>query len=319
MNPAADDVCLGVDLGGTKIAVGLVDPQGRVLDRVTLPTPDGVDPIVDAMVTAIETLVDRTDRSVTGVGIGVAGFVDADRSRVLMSPNVDWHDVALREAVATRTDLPVVVENDANAAGWGEYRFGAGVGSDNLLLLTVGTGVGGALVLDGRLARGGFGMAGEVGHLRVVPQGRPCGCGQRGCLEQYGSGSALVRAAQEGVAAGIPEAAALMARAGSVEAVDGTLVTQAAQAGDPWCVELLADLGRWLGEGVASMAALLDPAVVLVGGGVSSAGALLLDPMRAAMVERLPATGDRRHPRLEAARLGNDAGLVGAADLGRPR
>ncbi len=153
------------------------------------------------------------------------------------SPNLAWRDLDLRADLAARIDLPVVVENDANAAAWGEFRFGAGADVDEFLMVTVGTGVGGGVVLGGRLQRGAYGFAAEVGHLRVVPGGRPCGCGQHGCLEQYASGSALVRDVRDDVAAGVAGSGALLERAGgSATAITGPLITEAARAGDPYAV-----------------------------------------------------------------------------------
>ena len=174
-----------------------------------------------------------------------------------------------------------MIENDANAAAWGEFRFGAGEDVDDLLLVTVGTGVGGGIVLDGGLYRGAFGVGAEIGHMRVVPNGILCGCGNRGCFEQYASGSALVREARLAASGGSPLARSLVDRAGGdVEAIDGPLITEAARDGDGFALEQLAELGRWLGEGIASLTAILDPAVVVIGGGVSEAEELLLDPIR---------------------------------------
>jgi glucokinase len=212
----------------------------------------------------------------------------------------------------------VVVENDANAAAWGEFQFGAGHDVDDLLLVTVGTGVGGGVVVDGSLYRGAFGVGAEIGHMRVVPDGLRCGCGNRGCLEMYASGSALVREARAAAHAGSLLAADLMDLAGGdSNAITGPLVTQAARQGDAFCIEQLSSLGRWLGEGIASLAAVLDPAVVVIGGGVSAADELLLGPTRAAFAAQLTGRGHRPMLEIRKARLGNRAGLIGAADLTR--
>ena len=229
----------------------------------------------EAIEDAIAGLVDdlRGRHAVERIGVGAAGYVDADRSTMRFSPNLAWRDLDLRADLAARIDLPIIVENDANAAAWGEFRFGAGADVDDFLMVTVGTGVGGGVVLGGRLQRGAYGFAAEVGHLRVVPGGRPCGCGQHGCLEQYASGSALVRDVRDDVAAGVAGSGALLERAGgTATAITGPMITEAARAGDPYAVGRLAALGQWLGEGVASLVAVLDPAVVVVGGGVSEAG-----------------------------------------------
>ncbi|NYG56283.1 ROK family glucokinase [Nocardioides perillae] len=317
------DLTCGVDVGGTKIAAGLVDEAGRISGASRVPTPAGdaraLARAVAGLVRGLEADLAPGDR-ITGVGVGAAGFVDRTRSRVLFAPNIAWRDEDLRSVLEEEAGLPVVVENDANAAAWGEFVLGAGRDVDDLLLVTVGTGVGGGLVLDGELYRGAFGVAAEIGHLRVVPGGLPCGCGNLGCWEQYASGSALVRTAREAVATGDPGSSPLLERAGgAVEAITGPMVTAAAHDGDPLAVRLVTDLGRWLGEGIASLTAVLDPAVAVVGGGVSESGDLFLDAVRQGFREQL--TGRLHRPELEIrpAELGNDAGLIGAADLARQR
>jgi glucokinase len=308
---------IGVDVGGTKIAAGVVDHAGRLVatQRRETPATDTA-----AVVRTIGDLVSelRTQHDVQAVGIGAAAFIDKARATVLFAPNLAWRDTPLRAEVERRVRLPTVVENDANAAAWGEFRFGAGAAADDMLLVTVGTGVGGGLVIDGSLYRGGFGVAAEIGHLRVVPGGHLCGCGNRGCLEQYASGRALVREAKEVALANSPQAAGILELAGGdVDAITGPMVTKAAATGDGFAVELLGEVGRWLGEGIASLAAVLDPTMVVLGGGVSEAGALLLDPVLTAFRQSL--TGRRHRPELTLAlaTLGNTAGLIGAADLAR--
>ncbi|WP_370249957.1 ROK family glucokinase [Nocardioides sp.] len=310
-----DALTCGVDVGGTKIAAALVSASGEILahDRVASPAGDAED-VEDAIAALVRGLA--VDRPVAAVGVGAAGYVDAGRRVVMFAPNIAWRDAPLAEALERRLDLPVVVENDANAAAWGEFRFGAAADADDLLMMTIGTGVGGGLVFGGELFRGSFGAAAEIGHLRVVPGGRDCGCGRQGCLEQYGSGRALVAAAR--ARALDPRGAALLARAGGdPDRIDGPFVTAAAQDGDPTARAALAEIGGWLGEALASLAAVLDPGVVVIGGGVSEAEDLLLDPLREAYGAHLSGRG--HHPELEvrAAALGNDAGVIGAADLAR--
>jgi glucokinase len=310
---------IGVDIGGTKIAAGLVATDGQIVLAASEPTPDDATGIAGVVATLVERLLEQRadDVEVGGIGIGAAGFVDRDRATVRFAPNIDWVDEPLAEAVGKLVDLPVVVENDANAAAWGEYRFGAGEDTDDLLFVTVGTGVGGGIVHRGVRFRGGFGAAAEIGHLRVVPDGRLCGCGQRGCLEQYASGRALVRDARARVESDDPEAEPLLMVAGDADAITGQMVTGLARQGDPMCVDLLRDVGQWLGEGIATLAAVLDPGVIAIGGGVADAGELLLDPVRKAFEEHLPAREHRRIAELRLAALGNEAGIIGAADLAR--
>ncbi len=308
---------IGVDVGGSKIAAGVVDDAGRLVatERRETPATDAA-AVVRTISDAVAEL--RRQHDVQAVGIGAAGFIDKARASVLFAPNLAWRDTPLRAEVERRVRLPTVVENDANAAAWGEFRFGAGADVDDMLLVAVGTGVGGGLVIDGSLYRGGFGVAAEIGHLRMVPGGHLCGCGNRGCLEQYASGRALVREAREVALANSPQAAGILELAGGdADAITGPMVTKAAAAGDGLAIELLGDVGRWLGEGIASLAAVLDPTMVVLGGGVSEAGALLLDPTLAAFRRSL--TGRRYRPELTLAlaTLGNTAGLIGASDLAR--
>ncbi len=314
---------VGVDIGGTKIAAGVVDESGQVLAEDQVPTPDPVDDaqtgasIAEAIAGLVAGLR-RTHADVQAVGIGAAGFVDRARAKVIFAPNIHWRDEPLRDRVQALVDLPVVVENDANAAAWAEFRFGAGEDVDDLVLLTVGTGIGGGIVLDGELYRGAFGVAAEVGHLRIVPHGALCGCGNRGCWEQYASGRALVRDARELVLTRARGHQALRAACeGVAERIDGPMVTRLAGEGDDASVALVAEVGRWLGEGLASLAAVLDPAVAVVGGGVSAAGDLLLDPMRRAFEAELTGRGYRPQLQIRPAEMGNAAGVVGAADLAR--
>jgi glucokinase len=224
----------------------------------------------------------------------------------------------LRAAVEQRTGLPVVVENDANAAAWGETRFGAGHGQPFTVTLTVGTGLGGGVVLGGQLIRGAFGAAAEVGHMILVPDGRPCGCGLRGCWEQYASGRALVTEARERAARSPTSARLLLELAnGRPESITGPMVTMGAVAGDPVALESFRAVGAWLGHGMADLAAILDPRVFIIGGGVSEAGELLVDPARETFQAKLTARSHRPTAAVRVAQLGQDAGLIGAADLAR--
>jgi len=310
-------LAIGVDIGGTKIAAGVVDDSGRILEqqRVQSPVAD-VRAVEEAIASLVTTLRERHE--VEGIGLGVAGHIDRDRARVLFAANLVWQNVDLKHDLEERLALPVVVENDANAAAWGEYTFGAAADADDLLLVTVGTGVGGGIVLGGSLQRGAFGIAAEIGHVRIERNGRECTCGQRGCLEQYASGSALVRSAREAASKDPANAGAVLAAAGGdVDAITGPLLTELALAGDAFAVEQLAELGHWLGEGIAVIAAVLDPGVVVIGGGVSEAGDLLLKPAEAAFRAHLTAGSHRPQAEFRLAMLGNSAGLVGSADLAR--
>lgn len=308
---------IGIDVGGTKIAGGLVDENGKILARSRVETPRRGPEAVEASIIEVARELSHK-RKVVAVGVGTAGLIDEKRSRVLLAPNLGWSDEPLRAAVEAGIDIPVVVENDANAAAWGEYRFGGARGSDHLVCITVGTGIGGALVLNGQLYRGANGVAAEFGHMTVEPNGRLCGCGNRGCWEQYASGNALVRAARLLAADRRNEAQVLLELGdGTPEGVEGKHVTEAAQAGDPIALAAFDFITGWLGLGMANLTAALDPGTITLGGGVSEAGDLILGPTRRAFLEAVSGKEYRELPLVTLARLGNDAGIVGAADLAR--
>ena len=310
---------VGVDVGGTKVAAGVVDEQGQVLARVrrasTAQVPGAAEQVITDVVREL-----GASFPVEAVGVGAAGLVDETRSIVRFAPNLGWREQPLRAQLEQATGLPVVVENDANAAAWGEYRFGAARGRDDVVMLTVGTGIGGALVMAGRLHRGRYGLAGEVGHLVLDKDGRHCGCGRRGCWEQYASGNALLRTARNRAAQERDRARVLLSYGdGTPEGVAGPHVTAAAQAGDAVALETFEEVGYWLGRGMAELAAVLDPGSYVVGGGVSEAGELLLAPARREFAAHLVGADVRPIAEIVPAALGNLAGLVGAADLARAR
>jgi glucokinase len=310
---------IGVDIGGTKVAAGVVDEAGRMVATARRDTPSD-DPVKTEEVIADVIRELAAAHHVEAVGLGAAGLVDAARSTVLFAPNLAWRNEPLRAAIEERCGLPAVVENDANAAAWGEARFGAGRGEDYLVILTVGTGLGGGIVLDGRLYRGRLGIAAEFGHVIVEPGGRRCGCGNRGCWERYASGRALIREAQELSSVSPAIARRLLELAdGRPEAITGLAVTQAAREGDEAALECFRVVGTWLGHGMANVAAFFDPGMFILGGGVSEAGELLREPAVEAFTERLTARAYRAAPEVRLAKLGPEAGIVGAADLARYR
>jgi glucokinase len=307
---------IGIDIGGTKIAGALVDEDGEIVTQLRKPTPAGDSAALeDIVVEMINELADGTDA--VAAGVAAAGFIDASQSIVYYAPNINWRHEPFREKLEARVSVPVIIENDANAAGWAEYRFGAGRHSSDMVMLTIGTGVGGAIVAGGRLFRGGFGAGAELGHMRVVPNGLPCGCGANGCIEQYGSGRALQRYANTlADAGGIGQALADM-RTKSGGYLHGKEIGELIAQDDPGAIQALRQLGDWLGQACASFAAVLDPQVFVFGGGVAAAGEKLLAPIRQAFFQTLPARGYHPEPQFRIAELVNDAGVVGAADGAR--
>ncbi|HEU5007637.1 MAG TPA: ROK family glucokinase [Jatrophihabitantaceae bacterium] len=312
----SEALAIGVDIGGTKISAGVVDSTGAVIDRERRPTPGADVALTEAAIVDVVTAL-AARYKVACVGIGAAGWIGADRATVLFSPHLAWRNEPLRDALAERIGLPLVVENDGNASAWAEYRFGVARGHTSLVCVTLGTGIGGGLVLDGSLYRGASGIACEYGHMTIVPDGRACACGNRGCWEMYASGRALARDARELVAESPTVAARLIELAGSADAITGPMVTQAAAEGDPAAESICTTMGRWLGRGLANLAAALDPSIFVIGGGVSEAGELLLRPAREEFAHTLTGRGFRPVAAIQAAAFGADAGLVGAADLAR--
>lgn len=310
---------IGVDVGGTKILGGVVDDSGNVLVHARRDTPrQGGAELTRAIAdVALELLHGFAE--VKSVGISAAGFVSSDRKTMLATPNIaGWNGVDLDAELSSLIGVPLVIENDANAAAWGEARFGAGVNQDHIMMLTIGTGIGGGIVVNGELYRGAFGIAAEFGHVRVVPEGHLCGCGARGCFEQYASGNALLRHAREAISASPEVARNLLSLGdGTVAGLTGKHITDAARVGDAVALAAFNTTAQWLGAGIASLSMVLDPACVIIGGGVIDAGEILLEPTRAAVERYLPFAGKHPSPRIIAAELGNEAGLVGVADLAR--
>jgi glucokinase len=302
---------VGIDVGGTKIHAFRVARDGEVLDRKHVPTPaDDEEATLAAMIDVARAL--RTDE-VLAVGVGAAGLVDASDGTLRFAPNLAWRELPIEARMREALGLPCQVDNDANLAAYAEYRFGAGRGYRHLLLVAVGTGIGGGIVSDGRLFRGAHGFAAEIGHVIVEPDGLPCGCGNRGCWEQVASGSAIGRLGRE--AARADERSSLRGLVDDPEQLTGAHVTRAALDGDEPSIRVLAEVGRRLGEGIAGLVNVLDPQIVVVGGGAIAAGELLLEPARDAFRGAVEGLEHRPRVPIVAAQLGNDAGAVGAAAL----
>jgi glucokinase len=309
---------IGIDVGGTKVLGGVVDENGKVIATARKDTPrEGGSALTQSIADIAQELMQN--HHIESVGVSAAGFVSSDRKTMLATPNIaDWNGVNLDEELTKLIGLNVIIENDANAAAWGEAKFGAGRNQAHMMMLTVGTGIGGGVVVNGALYRGAFGIAAEFGHMRVVPDGHLCGCGARGCFEQYASGNALLRHAREAISASPEIARNLLSRGdGTVQGLTGKAITEAARDGDPVALAAFNTAGQWLGAGIATLAVILDPACVVIGGGVIDAGEILLKPTREALERTMPFAGKHPYPEIIAAELGNEAGLVGVADLAR--
>ena len=309
---------IGIDVGGTKVLGGVVDVDGTIIATCRKDTPDeGGGALTQTIADVARELMQ--DHNVECVGVSAAGFISSDRQTILATPNIkNWNGVNLHEQLSQKISKPIAIENDANAAAWGESQFGSGRGFSDMVLLTIGTGVGGGIILSHSLFRGSFGIGAELGHFRLIPDGILCGCGVRGCFEQYASGTALLRHAREAIDKDPKAGGAFLSRTNeSVDDFSGKSLTLAARDGDPIALAAFATLSAYLGAGLASLCAILDPARIVIGGGVIDAGEILLAPTRAAMLELIPFSGQHPAPEVVSAQLGNNAGLVGVADLAR--
>jgi glucokinase len=306
---------IGVDVGGTSVRAGVVDGFGTVHDTASAPTPRSVAALEAALVGVITELTGR--HRVDAVGLALAGFITPDRRTVRFAPHLSWRDAPVAERISTRIGMPVVLEHDANAAALAERHFGAAAGASTVVFLALGTGIGSALLLDGELFRGAFGVAPELGHLRVVPDGRPCACGKTGCWERYCSGTALATTAVELLARDPNRSPVLHRLLRDQGPVTGRLVAAAARDGDPVACAAMDELARWLGEGLALVADTFDPEVVVIGGGVSMSAPLFLDEAREHYASRITGAGRRPLARIRTAQLGEAAAVVGAGQLAR--
>jgi glucokinase len=301
---------VGVDLGGTKIAAGIVDDEGRILGRQELPSDIGDASSVQRQI--CELVRSLGAEGVVGVGIGAAGIVDNATGHYLYGPNTGLRDFNLAELVGAELGLAVQLDNDANCAAWAEHRFGVGRGTRNFICVTLGTGIGGGFVIDGRPYRGAHGGAAEIGHMIVDPNGPPCGCGRRGCWEQFASGLALERTALAELSDHTDSALVQELHRGRVP---GPAITRAARDGDAFARDLVERMARWVGWGLGSLVNILEPERIAIAGGIASDWDILAPTAMDGMRERVEASDRRPLPDVERAELGPDAGIVGAALL----
>ena len=309
---------IGIDIGGTKVLGCVVYSLGQILSTARIDTPkSGGNELYLQISEVISEL--STNHKVAGIGISCAGIISSDRRTVISAPNIsNWKAVSLGDRLEKEFSLPVVVENDANAAMWAEYKFGAAKDFNPVMFFIIGTGMGGGFVVDGKLYRGAFGIGAEFGHMKIQSDGILCGCGAKGCIEQYASGSALMRYAKEGIAVDANTGQDLLNFGDdTLNGLTGSVLTKAAQSNNKIAISAFNTCADWLGSAIASYTLLLDPEAIIIGGGVVDAGELFLTPVRDAMARYMPFADTHPSPKIIAAKFGNNAGLVGAAVLVR--
>lgn len=300
------DLTIGFDVGGTNVRGGVITRDGEILASRTMPTSSDPRQLDDDLVAIVEEL--RAEYPVGAVGLAVAGFLDPECETVRFAPHLPWRNAPIRRNLAERLGLHVRLEHDANSAAWGEWRFGAGRGAKDWVFFAVGTGIGATLMTHDTIYRGAFGTAPEFGHIVVVPNGRQCSCGKRGCLERYASGTALPDTARELR----PDYETTLPPHPT-----GEQVARAARGGDPLGIAVMENFGQWLGQGLSIVADVLDPELIVIGGGVSQDADMYLEEATAAMGRDIVGAGHRPLARVATAELGSAAGMIGVADLAR--
>jgi glucokinase len=309
------DLTIGIDIGGTKISAGVVDSSGNLIDssRISTPTEGGKELIL-AVINLIKELKEKHE--IKGIGISIAALISSDYGTIVGAPNIaNLSKLNFVNEIKAEFKLPIVVENDANSAMWAEFKFGNAKGLNPVMFFIIGTGVGGGLVIDGKLFKGANGIGAEFGHMCVVPNGLLCGCGSKGCIEQYASGGALIRYANEAIIDN-PQGSETLLSFGEGK-LTGSGLTKAAKADNELALAAFNKQADWLGLACASYSLIIDPEAIIIGGGVADAGELFLAPVREAMRKYMPFAESHVPPKIIAAKFGNDAGLIGAADLVR--
>ncbi|MBU0700808.1 ROK family protein [bacterium] len=307
---------IGIDIGGTKIDAGIIDSSGKILKKTRIYTKahEGLDAVVQRIYDAIELVAADSKASIRGIGIGAPGQVDVKNGIVIFAPNMGWKDVELRRLIHERYKLPVEIENDANCGALAEAKFGAGSGANSLIWITVGTGIGGGIIISGKLMQGAGFAGGEIGHMTIKEKGPVCGCGNKGCLEALAAGPAIIHQIRDKIIAGT-QTSILKIVDDDLNKITVEIAAKAADMGDNLSHKELNRAGKYLGIGVANLANILNPEVIILGGGVMEvAGHHLLKIIKNTVQNRALSQA-RANLRIELARLGNDAGLIGASLL----
>jgi len=307
---------VGLDIGGTKIDAGILDTSGKILKKIRIYTEahEGLDAVIQRIYAVIDTVTEGIKSSICGIGIGVPGQVDVKNGIVVFAPNMGWKNVEIRKLIQERYKLPVEIENDANCGALAEAKLGAGSGIDNLVWITVGTGVGGGIIIDGKLLQGANFAGGEIGHMIIEENGLVCGCGNRGCLEALAAGPAIIHQMKEKITAGT-QTAVLKMIDNDIDKITVGVIAKAADLGDNLSHKVLNRAGEYLGLGVVSLANILNPEAIILGGGVMEvAGHHLLKIIKDIVLKRALSQASKSL-RIELAMLGNDAGLIGTSLL----
>lgn len=309
---------IGIDLGGTNIKIAIVDDLGHIIYQNSVPT--NADRGFEATIGNIKNLIADTFKEspinkedIYGIGFGCPGIIDSVNGIVRDLPNMPgWVNIPLAELITKEFLIRTKIDNDVRSATLGEYKYGAGRGVSNLICITIGTGIGSGIILDGKLIKGATLCAGEIGHMTLQEHGGPiCGCGNTGCLEALGSASSIVKRAQDVLSGGRPSKIRELKGEGPLTP---QIIAEAAQKGDPPAQRILYETGRWIGIGLANVVNLLNPELIIIGGGVSKAGEYILEPIRETIKKRtLKIPGDT--VRVEPALLGESAGVVGSSLL----
>lgn len=312
-------VYIGIDVGGTGVQVGVVDKHGHILAKDSFPTGVGrpYQEMIRDMADCTRSAVAKAGLSVEdiqSIGVGIPGLADAKTGNVIFCTNLGWRDIPLRDEFQRHLDKPVYIDNDATVAGLAESVAGVSAGTDSSVFITLGTGVGGGIVIHGKVWSGFHGVGSEIGHMILELDGEPCTCGNRGCLERYCSATAIIRMARELVAIH-PDSMILSLAQGDPEKISAKIVFDAAREEDPIGKKVFRRYVSYLSQAIASIMQFLDPEIIVLGGGVSKAGAFLLDAVRQEVPKYLLFKG-LPYARIELARLGADAGIIGAAMLG---
>ena len=307
---------IGFDIGGTNLRGAVVDDRGQIVDSEQIPTPETAEALEDGIVHIVNLL--RRRHEIAAVGLAVAAFLSPDCSFVRFAPHLPWRDTAVGVRLSQRLQLPVRLEHDANAAAWGEIAFGCAQEDQDWAFLALGTGIGGTLIVNGEIYRGAFGTAPEFGHLTVVPGGRRCPCGKRGCLERYCSGTAMATTAREMIGQHLDIDSKLLRRYRTrPDEITGRHITAGARCGDELALMVMDDFARWLGHGLAIIQDVFDPALIVLGGGVSHDHDLYLSQAEEVCAENIVGAAHRPRAEIRIAELGPEAGMVGVSHLAR--